>query len=367
MKISLRSRVRALSACLVLPGRGSQPNPFCLKWFQTYDGSILKTITDLIQSSKKILISTHRQCDGDGLGAELALCYALRKFNKEVRVVNVDATPRKYHFLQSHSDIQIFEQNPDLNLEADLCLIFDTNDERMLEPLFSGLKKHVKKILFVDHHPLLQNGPRPSADSYIEIAAASTGELAFRIIKELGIALDRKIARALYTSITFDTQLYRYVRNSPTSHLIAAELLGYDINPEEIHRGLFGNQTVQKMAFLAKALGEIEYSCEGRLAVLRLADADLLKHNLMPDDARDLIDMIMNIDTLEAAVIFREDAKNEYKLSIRSKGKLEVLSVAEDFGGGGHTHASGAFVKGNYLDLKSKIIKDLSQKILQIR
>jgi phosphoesterase RecJ-like protein len=327
----------------------------------------LKTITDLIQSSKKIIISTHRQCDGDGLGAELALFYALRKLNKQVRVVNVDATPRKYDFLKSQSEIEIFEQNSAMQLGADLCLILDTNDERMLEPLFSGLKSQVNKILFVDHHPLLQNGPRPSLDSHIEITAASTGELAYRIIKDLGISLDRQIARALYTSITFDTQLYRYVRNSPTSHLIAAELLGHNIDPEEIHRGLFGNQTVKKMAFLAKALGDIEYSCEGRLAVLRLADAELLQHDLLPDDARDLIDMIMNIDTLEAAVIFREDAKNEYKLSIRSKGKLEVLSVAEDFGGGGHAHASGAFVKGNYLDLKNKIIKDLSQKIYQIR
>lgn len=325
----------------------------------------MKRIIDLIRASETILISTHRQCDGDGLGAELALCYALKKFGKKVRAINVDATPRKYAFLGSQKEIEIFEKNPQVKLEADLCLIFDTNDERMLEPLYSSLRTQVRQILFVDHHPLLQNGPRPSADSYIEIAAASTGELAYKIIKALGIELDRQIARALYTSITFDTQLYRYVRNSPTSHLIAAELLSYDINPEEIHRSLFGNQTVQKMAFLAKALGEIEYLCEGRLAILCLRDADLLRHNLEPDEARDLIDMIMNIDTLEAAVIFREDAKDQYKLSIRSKGSLEVLSVAESFGGGGHTHAAGAFVKGIYLDLKEKIVKDLTNKINQ--
>ena len=326
----------------------------------------MTTITDLIKNSQRIILSTHRQCDGDGLGAELALYYALKKIKKDARIVNVDSTPRKYRFLGTDKIISLFQNNPVMDLSADLCLIFDTNDERLLEPLYTGLKKNVKTILFVDHHPLLQNGPQPSTESYIDVSAASTGELAYKMIKELKIELDKDIARALYTSITFDTQLYRYIRNSPQSHLIAAELLQYAINPQEVHRALFGNQTVQKMAFLSKALGQIEYFCHGQLAVLRVRDRDLLSHNLEPDEARDVIDMVMNIESLEAAVIFREDAENEYKLSLRSKGKLEVLSIAESFGGGGHTHASGAFVKGNYIDLKEKIVKDLTKKISQI-
>jgi len=324
------------------------------------------TVTELIKNSQKIILSTHRQCDGDGLGAELALYYALKKINKDVRIVNVDSTPRKYRFLGSDKVISLFQNNPVMDLKADLCLIFDTNDERLLEPLYSGLKKSVSKIVFIDHHPLLQKGPLPSAESYIDTTAASTGELAYGLIKELGIPLDADIARALYTSITFDTQLYRYIRSSPKSHLIAAELLTHPIDAQEVHRALFGNQTVQKMAFLAKALGQIEYFCHGQLAVLRLRDADLLAHNLEPDEARDVIDMIMNIESLEAAVIFREDAKNEYKLSLRSKGKLEVSSIAESLGGGGHAHSSGAFIKGNYLDLKEKVVKDLTKKISQI-
>jgi phosphoesterase RecJ-like protein len=324
------------------------------------------TVTELIRNSQKIILSTHRQCDGDGLGAELALYYALKKIKKDVRIVNVDSTPRKYRFLGSDKVISLFQNNPVMDLKADLCLIFDTNDERLLEPLYSGLKKSVGKILFIDHHPLLQNGPQPSSESFIDTTAASTGELAYGLIKDLGIPLDADIARALYTSITFDTQLYRYIRSSPKSHLIAAELLTHPIDAQEVHRALFGNQTVQKMAFLAKALGQIEYFCHGQLAVLRLRDADLLAHNLEPDEARDVIDMIMNIESLEAAVIFREDATNEYKLSLRSKGKLEVSSVAESLGGGGHAHSAGAFIKGNYLDLKEKVVKDLTRKISQI-
>lgn len=323
----------------------------------------MERLVQLIQEASSLVLTTHRQCDGDGLGAELALYYALKKIGKQVQVVNVDPTPRKYRYLSPDSLITYFEKKPDLKIKADLGLIFDTNDERLLEPLFPVLKAGCRRLAFIDHHPVLKQGPQPTADSLIDIQCASTGEMAYKIIRTLGIALDRDIARCLYTSITFDTQLYRYIRNSPVSHQIAAELLTYDIDPEEVHRHLFGNQTVNKMAFLAKALGQIEYFSEGRLAVLKLRDADLFHYNLEPDESRDVIDMLMNIETLEAAVIFREDAENEYKVSLRSKGKIEVVSIAESIGGGGHSHAAGAFVKGDYQALKDQVVKALIDKL----
>jgi phosphoesterase RecJ-like protein len=136
-------------------------------------------------------------------------------------------------------------------------------------------------------------------------------------------------------------------------------MIEHGIDTEEIHRHLFGNQTVQKMAFLARALGQIEYFADGRLAVLKLKDADLFHYNLEPDESRDVIDMLMNIETLEAAALFREDGENQYKISLRSKGKIAVLDVAEKIGGGGHIHAAGAFVKGSYQEMKDQVVDEL--------
>jgi phosphoesterase RecJ-like protein len=320
----------------------------------------MKKLADRIHNAQKIILSTHRQCDGDGLGAELALFHALQAAGKDVQVINVDATPKKYRFLQPDRWIQYFDSDSELPAEADLAIIFDTNDERLVEPLFSSLKKFVPTIAFVDHHPILVKGPTPTAESWIDVTSASTGEMSYRLIKDLGLPINRDVARCLYTSITFDTQLYRFVRNSPMSHRIAAEMMEHGIDTEEIHRHLFGNQTVQKMAFLARALGQIEYFVDGKLAVLKLKDADLFHYNMEPDDSRDVIDMLMNIETLEAAALFREDAKNEYKLSLRSKGKVAVLPVAENLGGGGHVHAAGAFVKGDYDTLKEQVVQELT-------
>src|SRR5690606_16056351 len=152
--------------------------------------------------------------------------------------------PRKYRFLNPDSIIQYHDQNPRLPELVDLTLIFDTNDFRLVEPLYTSLKRISSTIAFVDHHPVLKTGPAPTPDSLIDISVASTGELAYKMIRELGIALDPEIALCLYTSITFDTQLYRFIRNSPNSHRIAAELIEQKIPVELVHRHLFGHQTI---------------------------------------------------------------------------------------------------------------------------
>lgn len=316
-----------------------------------------------IQGAGSILLSTHRQCDGDGLGAQLGLYHALKKMEKTVRVLCVDEVPKKYGFLEPEKYLEVFE-GPHSPIEpTDLALIFDTNDSRLVEPLFSELKKQCKQILFVDHHPILNQGPEPTPGSFIETKAASTGEIAYFIIKALGVRLDEKIARALYTSIAFDTQIFRYVKGSATSHLICAELLEYERNAEEIHRHLFSTYTPGKIAFLAKVLSEIEYFGQGRVAVLKLGGQDIQDNNLDMDDSRDVIDMIMNINSIHAAALFREDASNEFKISLRSKGQIEVLGVAENLGGGGHNFAAGAFVKGSYEGIKNRVVSQLLRRL----
>jgi phosphoesterase RecJ-like protein len=141
--------------------------------------------------------------------------------------------------------------------------------------------------------------------------------------------------------------------------LICAELLIYERHAEEVHRALMANHTVQKISFLAKALARIEYYGESKLAILKLRNEDFEEFHLDWDESRDVIDMLMNIESLEAACLFRQDGKDQYKLSLRSKGNIEVLTVAESMGGGGHVFSSGAFLKGPYEALKKKVLNQL--------
>lgn len=323
----------------------------------------VESLVKKVKNAQSVLLTTHKQCDGDGLGAMLGLYHALKKTGKTVRAMTVDGIPKKYHFLEPDKYVEAFEGPHEMIKPFDLALIFDTNDRRLVEPLFSEMQKHVKEILFVDHHPVLNNGPEPTAGSFIETRAASTGEISFFIIKGLAIHLDERIARALYTSISFDTQLFKFVKNSVNSHLIAAELLTHVPNAEEVHRHLFSTHTIDKIAFLSKVLSQIEYHGEGRVAILKLKAEDLKFHNMDMDDSRDVIDMIMNVQSLQAAALFREDGPNSYKLSLRSKGLVEVLGVAESFHGGGHMFASGAYIEGEYSIIKDEVVRLLLARL----
>ncbi|MCS6837981.1 MAG: DHHA1 domain-containing protein, partial [Bdellovibrionaceae bacterium] len=187
------------------------------------------------------------------------------------------------------------------------------------------------------------------------------------IIRLLKIPLDPQIAKALYTSVTFDTQLYRFIRNSPKSHLIAARLLRYDIQPEEVHRHLFSHQTVDKIEFLAKVFSNIEYYSNGILACVTLSKKDLDYHRLTFDEVRDITDQIMSIESIEVALVIRQDTEQSFKVSLRSKGIIEVLSAAESIGGGGHWYAAGGNYVGQLTTLKSHLINHLTRALDEVK
>jgi phosphoesterase RecJ-like protein len=319
----------------------------------------LAEIAKIIQSSKSIILSTHKEPDGDGLGAQIGLYYALKKIGKDVRILNVDSSAKKYSFLIPENMIQVYQGPHDKVEKTDIALILDTNDKRLLDTLFVKLEVNCDHIAFIDHHPILLNGPKPPDISVIDVKAASTGEIAFELIKILKIPLDKNIAEAIYTSLVFDTQLFRFIRNSPNTHLIAAELLKHDINPERIHRSLFGDFTKNKLMFNAKSLNSVEFHCNDQIAFMKFFEKDLEALGLNKDHTKDIIDTIMNIDTIEAALVVREINPNEFKLSFRSKGKVEVLRVAEEFGGGGHLYAAGSYAHGDLEDIKKKSINHL--------
>ncbi len=315
------------------------------------------SLVQQLSRASTVVLSTHRHCDGDGLGAQLALLHGLQQLGKQATVINPDRAPKKYAFLNTDSQIGLFGQTA--IPKADLAVILDTNDRRLVEPLMSELERTCSQVVFIDHHPLLQEGPAPLEGSLIDTSAASTGEIVYRLLLALGVQLNATIARALYTSLVFDTQLFRYVKTDPRSHAMAVDLLRFEREPEDVHRKLFATYTVEKMSYLAKALSRVEYSSDGRVAVLQIHAGEAKASGLEADETGDIIDLVMNIESIEVAGLLREDAPGEFKLSLRSKGRVQVLPLAEKFGGGGHPFASGAYLRGEFQDLRSQLFDSL--------
>lgn len=318
-------------------------------------------LLQLLRKSSRVIVTTHRDSDGDGLGAMLAFYHALLSMDVKARILTVDEVPSKYSFLPGYNKIEVFSPETAPAEKGDLLIAFDTNDFRRIEPLASWAQKN-GHVVFIDHHPVLEKGPHPGHSSFINTQAASTGEMTFDVIKSMKISLNTSIAECLYTSIVFDTQLFRFIRKSPRSHQIAAELMEYEFDPTDIHRQLFGEHTPEKLRFLAQALSKIEYHCDQKVAFLTMAYSDFQTFNVDPETSRDVVDMMMNVKDLEIAILFREDSRGRIKISVRSKGRYEVLSLAEIWGGGGHLYAAGATLENTSFDKLRPTLMDWLEK-----
>ncbi len=308
-----------------------------------------------IQNSNNILLTTHRCCDGDGLGSLLGMYHGLKKINKTVRAVTVDAVSKKYKFLSPEKYTESFDNLKTPIEPTDLALIFDTNDERLIQPLFKELKQKCKNIIFVDHHPLLTKGPQPTAH-LTDTSAASTGEISYSLLKQMNIPLDTHIATAIYTSILFDTQRFHFIKHSALSYKICAETYPYVEDNHIIYSYLFDIQSKEKMNMLSKAIHKIEYLYKDQVAVLELSHQEMFKYHLDMSDACDFIDIALGIVSVKLAVLIMSMPNNTYRLSFRSKN-WDVSQLAEHFKGGGHKNSSGATLVNCTKSPKADILK----------
>ena len=320
----------------------------------------IKCLAQTINQADSIILTTHKMCDGDGLGSMMSMFYALKKMKKKVRAISVDGIPDKYDFLSPQSFVKPFNELKTEIPACDLALLLDTNDSRLVEPLYSELKKKCKKLIFVDHHPLLELGPLPTNSSLVDDRAASTGELCYFLLKELKIKMTPKIATGIYVSILFDTQNFRFIKNSSVSYSICAKLFPFIKDNNSIHHHLFGIRTKEKLSTLAKTLGKIQYFCSDKVAILELSREMMDKNNLDVGEACDYIDMSMEVDSTMISVLIVGLSQNNYKLSFRSRF-YNMTRLAELFAGGGHKSASGATLNNYKKNPREEVLKAIDR------
>ena len=297
---------------------------------------------DVILQAQRILLTTHRNSDGDGIGSLAALYGALKNLNKQVWFVPVDEVPKRYSYMLENVDVCT---TPD-DINADLLIILDTNHGELCNPLFQNSINKNRKVLFIDHH-VENSKPHPLIFRIMNLDAASTGEIVFDIIKMLNVPNNDFIASALYSSLTFDTQAFKLVRNSARSHSIAAELAGHQINTEKIQRALFAHWTPEKMKFLAELIHSAKYSANNKVVGLSVTLKQLETYKLHGDDVNDIVDMFTLIPTVKFAYFIRQAEANEYKVSFRSALNDYAYTVATRLDGGGHKSSAGTWLNAD--------------------
>lgn len=323
----------------------------------------MKALAERIDVANRILMSTHQDPDGDGVGAILALGRALHAKGKAIDLVLPNPCPRRFRFLDEQGWLRcIPEDADDLGCpRPDLALIVDTHRWSLLGHVGELIRKEKIPTLFLDHHPVRDPD---RVDVYGDPNASSSGEVVYNLLtQDLGLPIDKRIGECLYASIAFDTHSFRYVRNSPSPHRIAAELLSRGIDANWVYRHLFASNPIGKMRLMGRLMGSVQIGVSGQLAWVKLPADWIREYDVCVDDMRDAVNFLLELDGVEIAILLKEVAPSTVKISLRSKGKVMIHEVAQRLGGGGHPFAAGASLDHD-LDRSCDLVLELVTPLL---
>jgi len=324
-----------------------------------------KQLTEYISKSKTILLSTHRDPDGDGLGSEIGFYYYLKSINKNVNIVNISPTPNKYKFLDQEQIIQAYDRKIDsLIIDTDLVIVFDLGDFTRLGELGERIKENNINVVNMDHH--IPRDDSPYIFSIVNQKSPSTTYMIWKYFEYLNInnsPLSDNIAIALYTGLVNDTGSFRYNLVTSDSHNMASHLLESNVNPDEIYTQIYENRSISKINLLASMISKIKFFQNNKVAYTIINKETFSKSDSSIDDAEGFSEFIRGIDGIEISfsIIQRNDI---YKISFRSSGTYTVNDIAALFGGGGHLLAAGCTINRQDLDETIEtILTECSRKI----
>ena len=317
-------------------------------------------LTSLIKDSNKILLSTHINPDGDGLGSEIALYHYIKSLNKDCRIINISDLDDKYQFLNKNQIIEVFDLNSHSKWigSCDCAIIFDIGDYKRLGNISEILKNNDVKRISIDHHP--------SDDSFfdfrcLDITAPATGYLIWQYFKDINFNLTYDIAEGLYTALITDTGSFRYNSTTPDCHKMAKEILESGIKPYDIYASVYEQRTIPQVKLLGSVIDSLKITDE--FASIKITTQMLDQCNANLSDVDGFTDFMRSIKGVEVSFMISQISSSKFRINFRSRGKYIINDIAHYFNGGGHKLAAGATVENSSFDeIETTIINMLNKK-----
>lgn len=302
-------------------------------------------IISAIRKERSFLIATHINPDGDALGSALALAFALEEMGKEIFVFDRDPVPEFYRFLPG---FERFRQDIPEDVVRDAVLILlDCNgpDRASLEGFA------FRKSIVIDHH---ETESSFGDFRWIDRSAAATGLLVFALIKELGITPSPDIATNLYAALSVDTGTFRYSNTSAGVFRVAAELVDRGAEPHVVADHLYERWSERRFRLLIETLKTLEI--HDGIGLIHVTGGMFSQAGASPEDTENFSNFPRMIDSVRLAAFFRAAGEKTWKVSLRSKGEVNVAAVAERFGGGGHRNAAGYRIQADLEKAKKALL-----------
>ena len=307
------------------------------------------------KSGRKVALSTHLNADGDGCGSESALAALLAARGMIVRVVNPTPWPDMFDFLLASSFENLTSKGSKALRDIDLLIVLDISDVTRLGNLTESVRAMTVPKLVIDHHVASDDPAGP--DGVSDTTACATAELVYDIAQVLGLEITPHIARALYTGMLTDTGGFRFSNTSPRCLAVAAQLLAYGVNPEEMYTRIYASAPAGRVRLMADVLATLQVDEEHGLTWLTMQADALEKYAVKSEDLDGIVEHARSIAGTRMALFFRDLGHRKVKISFRSIGSTDVNAFAREFGGGGHAKAAGAMVTGDLAEVRDNVVE----------
>lgn len=322
--------------------------------------SKFKEVRDILESSNRIIITTHVVPDGDAIGSVIAVADYLSLKGKKPFIINHSETPDNLQFLDKKNLIRVFlkneKENANLINEADLIIILDTNEFFRTKSMEPYIAKSPAKKICIDHHTGLN--PESYAASISNTEYPSNCSILYDFIKDDSEKyLTQEIASALYVGIMTDTGSFRHPRTDADVFIMCADLIRKGADPVKLYEDVYATTTMENLKLSARFIESLEFYFDNTVVVGTVTQEDFNSLGLDIQHIEGFTSIIMNIIGIKLGVVLVE-LKDNIKVSFRSKGEILVNNLAKEFAGGGHKNAAGANVKDTTIpELKAKILE----------
>ncbi len=312
----------------------------------------------VLREHQQFVVLGHVRPDGDALGSQLALGLSLQQLGKNVQIWNEEGMLAKYSFLPR---AELLTKPPATAEHVDVAIALDTAIQNRLGTTLAAVES-AKIWINIDHHV---TNPGYGDLVIIDQSAPATGEIIFRLIKSQGLPFDRNIAENLFAAISTDTGSFQYPKTSARTFEIAAELVREgDLDVGKISQQLYESYPRRRLELLREVLRTMRFSECGRIATFGLSLKTAAELGVIPEDNEGLIDHLRAVQGVIVAVFFEELSDGKVRVSMRSKNeRVDVCAICQKFGGGGHTLAAGARVRGTLAEVEEKVVEETREVV----
>jgi len=310
-------------------------------------------VADALRSRQSFILTSHARPDGDAIGSELALAFALKSLGKTVRLVNRDPVPGPYQHFPGVPDIELAT---DVNGHGDAVVTLECSD--LTRPGLAGLDRYF--IINIDHH--LGNEAYGHLN-WFDGSAASCTEMVADIIDALGAAWTREIATHLYLGIATDTGSFRHGPISARTFEMCRRIVRAGVDTAELSRRIFDSFGIGRVKITGAMICKMNLLHDNQLAVLEFDDALLAECGATVDDTEGLVNLPLGANEVLAVALFKPQADGSCRVSLRSKPAVDVRRVAAKWGGGGHKNASGCTLHGPLAEGRGALLAELGRAI----